>query len=491
MESIFNTSLRETDYSTPAYRLVLSYDETHDADGNEIQAQKRYAEIDFQEGDVKVNSTVSVSDHPTMNGFNISDHIYREPISINITGSFAENGSKAMSWTGSDRLTSIQTEFEKLQRAGTKFTVSIMKGFDTDNASNQRYISRKCMALEDISWDEGQDILSFAFKFKEAISTTATAVEAATDVTDPNLPEITDLVASSLVGDVISTDEFVEMLIEILQKKGLTDAQFFKYCGAIALGELAGIGAIVTVALLAAIKIAISAAISAAVAGASATAAAAAGGAAIVGVASAVPVGTVIAIAAVLCAAIGAAIGAAVHIGKINRYIEKGIYFKIKDDMTEEEKNEVAERFVTFISSCKQSVDNNLTNVSVYEFVNSDRQECCLSLNGNYYSLIIEKNNIDGAYYMTVKCNEEDYKASTKVVGLSSFAEMTDSSTKMLFRDKDDKKYRVYLLDKYAATEQEDARTNSMSDYILIATDRNCSTLQDDITAIIKDCIEE
>ena len=106
-DALFNQEINKT---SEGYKVVLSYVEKL-TNNNPVT---KYAELDLQDGGVSVKSNVTISDHPTANGFNISDHIYREPITISMKGEYGEDGLKAKNWSGDDRLSTIQLEFETL-----------------------------------------------------------------------------------------------------------------------------------------------------------------------------------------------------------------------------------------------------------------------------------------------------------------------------------------------------------------------------------------
>lgn len=427
--SIFTDTLQKT---TSGYKVVISYLIFDDELGNTV---RRYAELDLLNGGVEVTSNADLTSFPTMMGFNISDHIYRQPIEISLKGKFGQNGLKAFGWTGTDRLTKIQEEFESIQRAGVKCNITIIRG-DTNTTSDEdiRFIERKNMVLTSIHWTEQQNVMDFSFNFKEAISGSYMLSTIIKDESDPNLPEITDLQAASLVGELISSDEVIKMTVDVLRSLNIVNDKTFN--------TICATGTIVTGAL----KLTSAAAILIAVAATSGT----------------VPVvgwivGIGCAIAAGVCAIV-TAVEAGKRAAQIARYNELGHVFTIEDDMSEDEKQRRIANFVKFLEEVKTNVDNMLSDIVIYRIANADRQECMLTVNGNYYVQCIEKNNADGIgddktvsfRIKSLYLGTDERASKAKLVGLDSFADCDDTTTSIYFRDVTNPLYRVYIINRAA-----------------------------------------
>lgn len=415
--NIFNENISNL---TQGYKAVLSYDVYDESVQNVV---RKYAELDLQEGGIDVKSNVELTTFPIMRGFNISDHIFRQPIEISMKGKFAQNGTKAMGWTGVDRLTKIQQEFESLQRAGVKFEIVVMKNDNINNESNQRYLRRPQMVLTSIGWSEHQDVIDFNFDFKEAISGAYESANIQRDQSDPNLPDITELSAASLVGELISSDDVIRMTVDIMNSLEIINANTILKCAALNVGAIA-IGASIVGTLVA-----------------------------IAAAGTAIPfVGWVV--------GIGCAIAAAcVAIFEINKEIELaqrrayykslGHLFLIEDDMPEEEKNKIAMRFVEFLNDVKLTVDKELSNISIYRIAKTDRQECILNMNGNYYVNQIEKNNDNLTFRIkTLYLGTDEVASKAQITGLENFADCNETSNAIYFRDIMNPKYRVYIINR-------------------------------------------
>ena len=78
--SLFKQTIDKT---SAGYKVILSYLQSTDSSKN---PETMYAELDLQEGGVSVKSDVESTDHPTANGYNISEHVYRKPITMSLKG---------------------------------------------------------------------------------------------------------------------------------------------------------------------------------------------------------------------------------------------------------------------------------------------------------------------------------------------------------------------------------------------------------------------
>lgn len=424
---LFRTNIGNT---STGYKVILSYVILNESTN---LWETKYAEIDVQEDGLDIKSNVELTSFPTLQGHHISDHIYRLPIEIGIKGEFADNGLKAQDWTGQDRLTRIQSEFEACQRAGIKFKIVTIRNNNASNKSNWRFLARQNMVLTSINWQQHQHSLSFSFNFKEAMSSKLQKIDVKTDVSDPNLPVITDLSAASLVGEVISSNDVIGMTIEVLRNLNLVNDATFLRCmatGAI----LMGTSMIISAAVVGSVLLVVA------------------------GVCSSVPVvGWIVAAACALAAGIMAIFSwaeAAKRAEQLAYYRNLGEVFLIEDDMTEDEKDEVVRNFITFLGKVKTTVDNSLTEIAVYRIGKADRQECVLTVNGSYYVQQIEKNDDDLSYRIkSLYLGHDCVKSLPKIVALESFNDCTENESTIYFRDRKGaagSTYRVYIINRVA-----------------------------------------
>ena len=157
----------------------------------EVVIRNQFLPIDYI-GSKSVKSSSTVISQPMQSGDTMSDHMYRNPTTISISGTFALNGRN---WDNAtydnivflqDRLTAVQTVFEYIKNNGVLCTIITiacdMSGADVAsydeygnfignmNSENTRFLTRDNMALTSITWTEIGNTLDFSFEFLEVIS---------------------------------------------------------------------------------------------------------------------------------------------------------------------------------------------------------------------------------------------------------------------------------------------------------------------------------
>lgn len=148
--------------------------------------------------DVSITTSSTITSHPIVSGDMISDHMFREPITIKVSGTISTHGDSYSTNFGNLTLAQMQTEFEKIKNNGilcelTKIDTSV--GEDTP-----KFIKRSNMALTSITWTEGIDDMKFDFSFNEVMTARITVDNV--DSTDPYLPTTSDLISSNFTEDV-------------------------------------------------------------------------------------------------------------------------------------------------------------------------------------------------------------------------------------------------------------------------------------------------
>lgn len=118
--------------------------------------------------DVNVGSSSVLTKHPIVNGDIISDHMYKEAITVQISGSFSLNGGTLVDInTSGSTLSNIQKLFERLKNEGIICT--LMK-VTTDATQNIRFLQRNNMVLTDIGWREKINSMGFNFTFTQVLT---------------------------------------------------------------------------------------------------------------------------------------------------------------------------------------------------------------------------------------------------------------------------------------------------------------------------------
>lgn len=201
-----------------------------------------------------LNSNATVAQYPVEKGDTVSDHMYRNARSLNLSGSFSlagrnsyeknnlytkdniigelEGGNKSWEkWfeedagelkdlSSSNRLESIQKVFEYIQAKGILCTVMMCSGKPGDN--NTRFKVRDNMALTGITWREAYNSMAYDFTFTEIISVTRDLNFETFDYSDL-YPQVY-LPATKSLGQIMNdTGSLVQMIIEALFDWGYID----------------------------------------------------------------------------------------------------------------------------------------------------------------------------------------------------------------------------------------------------------------------------
>lgn len=195
-----------------------------------------------------VSSNAVIPQYPVESGVTISDHMYRNPRTLTLSGSFSLNcgaddkqemytltsimqdwpqderqawlaaeGSELKGLNANDRLSAIQTVFEWIQANGVLCDIYMQDKSSTNAAT--RFKSRKNMALQNISWRENYNSMQYTFTFTEIINISAlSSFETYTykgDYADINLPA-----ARSLGEVLVDTGGLINFVIETLVERG-------------------------------------------------------------------------------------------------------------------------------------------------------------------------------------------------------------------------------------------------------------------------------
>lgn len=195
-----------------------------------------------------VSSNAVIPQYPVESGVTISDHMYRNPRTLTLSGSFSLNrgaddkqemytltsimqdwpqdarqawldteGAELKSLNANDRLSAVQTVFEWIQANGVLCDIYMQDKSSTNAAT--RFKSRKNMALQNISWRENYNSMQYTFTFTEIINISAlSSFETYTykgDYADINLP------AARSLGEVLAdTGGLINLVIETLVERG-------------------------------------------------------------------------------------------------------------------------------------------------------------------------------------------------------------------------------------------------------------------------------
>lgn len=250
-----------------------------------IRAKLNGVDIDFNLDLCKsrtVTSNANIAQFPVQNAETVSDHMYRLPRTVSLSGSFSLNGRAAYeddnrytrsyimkhgkggtkTWedwfeaesdalTGlsdewSQRLESIQTLYEYIQAKGILCDILMIQ---QSAKGSQRFKIRSNMALQSISWNEEYNSMSFTMNFSEIIQVAAIS-EFETFMYDERYPSPNAPAARSMGAIIQESGKVVETVIKALIDEGYIDkgdANLYVHTAAKNVGMVFGIAGLATV----------------------------------------------------------------------------------------------------------------------------------------------------------------------------------------------------------------------------------------------------
>lgn len=161
--------------------------------------------------DTSVSLDSTISTHPQLNGEAVADHMYKNPVEVNISGSFSAYGGTMIDVGGNtagNMMQWIQNLFEAIKDFAIVCT--LVKVSVDGSTSSVRFKNRKNMVLQSITWTEKLMSMSYSFKFIEIMM--ATVQEYSVDTSDPFLPSIDVLQSISFTQEVMNWSA-VDMLV--------------------------------------------------------------------------------------------------------------------------------------------------------------------------------------------------------------------------------------------------------------------------------------
>lgn len=360
--------------------------------GVTIDDEKRYLDLDIINS-ISIDLTSTVSTYPLVEGDSISDHMYRQPGTITISGTFSTNSKFSTSnYTGLARLKAIQNLFERIK--DERLFVDIMSIFNV----------RPNYVLQSIQWTEHANTLDYTFSFKQIYTAAVEEVEYEVDVNDPNLPILTEPLQLDLTDTLIDWEEIDKMVIAALKSAKLIDDEFLLGALTIITSDEARTALVVTSV------------------GAVLLAKGVIGTAITLGVS--IPVVGWIALGV---SAIAAGIFALVTWGKKKTEQSKYAIKAFKNYENDRQRQAEVERFVNFLGEIHTQLEVLETAAQVFAITANTNQECVMSIDGDYYIFKFEKNNATG--FWSLKITDINGSLISETAQLVGLANMTECST--------------------------------------------------------------
>lgn len=427
------------------YAVLISYQDPNDAT-NAISI------ILNTVNDTNITASSTVTEHPTLNGTPMSDHMYKNPIDLTLRGVFSANGQKALlvdkSGTQTLDIHRVEKVFENIKDLGVICVISKIKIMDKEQTP--QFTVREHMVLQSISWTERINSISFSFNFREALRANVQTYEA--DPDDRFAPDITYAEASAFSDTLLDWDAVDKEVLQALANYKLITNDFLQLLATQAVGDLIALG----------VGAAIATVLSSTLTALGATAAM-------------IPViGVVITVAA----------AAVIGIFALIRFVKQRAYkikaFKYYKNATQQDKE--VRRFLEFYTSIHDKIKSLDGAIKVWAVSENKPQETIVNIDGSYYIFNFEKNNVDSGYAYKLNISNASGQSTecTNInCALESFTDGTDNNT--VFKTS---KSRVYLI----CTPGMDR--NDLTSYFICASQINPLDFANTLVDIIQEAIK-
>lgn len=427
------------------YAVLISYIDPNDAT-NAISIILDTA------NDTNITASSTVTEHPTVNGTPMADHMYKNPIDLTLNGTFSLNGKKAILIDKAGKsLARVEKIFEDIKDKGILCTISKIKIVDRD--STPQFTVRENMVLQSINWVEKINSLGFTFNFREALRADVQVYDV--DPDDRFAPDITYADASNFSDILLDWDAVDEEVLQALIDYNLAADDFLEYLATISVGSLIAIG--------------IGAAVATALASTLVT----------LGVAiSTIPiVGAVGAVVAVVAAVVIGIFALFKLIKKRAYKIKAFVYYK---NATKRDKE--VKRFMEFYDSVHNKIRTLDGAMKVWSVTENKAQETLVNIDGSYYIFNFERNNVDSGYAYKLNVsdiNDTTIKCTNTNCAINAFTDGNDNN--ILFSTS---KSRVYLI------RDANADPNDLTRYFICAAQLSPVDFSEALTKIIQEAIK-
>lgn len=361
--------------------------------------------------DTQITASSTVTEHPTVNGTPMADHMYKNPIDLTLNGTFSLNGKKAILIDKAGKsLARVEKIFEDIKNNGILCTISKIK--ITKEDSTPQFTVRDNMVLQSITWVEKINSLGFTFNFREALRADVQVYDV--DPDDNFAPDITYADASNFSDTLLDWDAVDQEVLQALIDYNLAADDFLECLATMGVGPIValGIGAVVAVAVKAALT------------------------ALCLSTAAAPIIGAVVAVAAVIVIGFFALF----RLFRKRRYKIK--VFKYYKNATKRDKE--VKRFMEFYESIHDKIRTLDGVMKVWSVTENKAQETLVNIDGSYYIFNFEKNNVDSGYAYKLNIsdiNDTTIKCTNTNCAINAFIDGDDNN--MLFSTS---KSRVYLI---------------------------------------------
>lgn len=165
--------------------------------------------------DIEIEESSTMTTHPIVTGDIVADHIYKNPATITMSGSFSINGGifYGISLVGS-KLHNIQNLFKTLKENGVMCTITKVMP-NGDDSKNLRFMKRDNMVLTNIRWTEKINSMDYNFTFTQALVASEQTYNV---LKEDGIPETTTAPNTNFLDVVVNIDDLMyDLLLTMYQ----------------------------------------------------------------------------------------------------------------------------------------------------------------------------------------------------------------------------------------------------------------------------------
>ena len=406
--------------------------------------------------DSTINANSTITTHPVSSGDYVADHMYDNPDTISIDGTFSLNGTKGIVVDAAGgRLDNVESIFEDIKRRGILCDAVKVHLVQNTTTSQQeaRFKVRENLVLTSIVWTEGINSLKYSFSFTQVMLVEAQSYEV--DEDDKFLPNITEPQTLNFTDTLIDWNQLDSLIMKTIVDTGLMDDEFKTLISSCSTAGLVAAG----------VGVAVAAVVVAAVATSLITVS--------LGV-----IGVVVAAVALIAYGLYKAISTCIE--NYNYRIKP-----FKTYLSDKKTNKEIRRFSNLIGTLHDNLIVLNDAIKVYAVSSDEPQECMLSLDDNYFIFTFTKNNTNGRYSLAVE-NFDLAQTAVKNDITSSPTNISQlTSSNALFKTSSNGLY-VYLM--YAGEESK-AEKNKLTNYYIMTSSIKMEDYNNVVTDILKNAI--
>lgn len=411
------------------YRTVLSFNQTVELEDGSKSVNTIFLPFDLVTSR-NINESSVIVTQPLLNGTNASDHSYRNPTTISLSGKFSMYGLYAEDDSydfinkndeTKTRLENIEDTFKYLKNNGVLCTIYFL-GYDDEPMSinmlkdKNMFSVRESFAVESFTFNQTLAAMEFSINFKEIIIVDDTSYANYTASDDPTIEPYSITSYTSYLAS-LSDEALGSTIIRALYDYGFMESSWIKeFHNAATTGTLIA-GLIGTMFIIKGGKImlqSMSTLIAAKSMAAMASAVAGTGTVAAVSASSIlIPLGIAVGVVLVAVLVCGLIYG----IVKANKAMKKKkkakCYIKLVNGSTEDGEN----RLASLIMDVRNALRQASTNIKVITFPEKvDNSQGLINLEGKYYQISVSPNtNVsdespwkDYFHWEVEKCSSSD-----------------------------------------------------------------------------------